>query len=84
MENSFTTCLFYNRSDVVTGKTGNITKPEKNARLKALFKKVKQAVDAVGGNNRRKKYLWVKVTDRKSKTIIRVSPLRVTHVGFQK
>ena len=63
----------------MTGKNGNVRKTEKNTRLKSLFKKVKRAVNAVGGNNRQKKYLWVKVTDHKSKMIIKVNPFRSTN-----
>ena len=84
LQNSLTTCLFHPCSNVVTGKTGHLTRPEKNARLKALFKKVKRSVNAVGGSNHRKKYLWVKVTEHKSKTIIKVSPFPVTHFWFYK
>ena len=61
----------------MTGKTGKILKPEKNARLKSLFKKVKRAVNTVDENNRRQKYVCVKVFNHKSKTILKVSQLSI-------
>ena len=37
-----------------------VTTAEKNARRKKLFKKIKRNVNAVGGNNRRKKAIYLK------------------------
>ena len=71
----FKTCVHSSHRDVVTGKTRKLVKTEMNERLKSLFKKVKRAVNAVGGNNLCKKYLWIKVTDHKSITILKVSLL---------
>ena len=46
---------------------------EKNARRKKLFKKIKRNVNAVGGNNRRKKAIYKKFTDYKNRSKDKVS-----------
>ena len=50
-----------------------VTTAEKNARRKKLFKKIKRNVNAVGGNNRRKKAIYKKFTDHKNRTKEKVS-----------
>ena len=65
--------IFFNR-DVIPGKnTRGLTNAEKNARRKVLFKKIQMNVNAVGGNNRRKKSLYKKFTDHKNRSKERVS-----------
>ena len=50
-----------------------VTTAEKNARRKKLFKKIKRNVNAVGGNNRRKKAIYKKFTDDKNRPKEKVS-----------
>ena len=61
-------------SDAIPGKTmRGVYAAEKNARRKALFKKIQRNVNAVGGNNRRKKSIYKKFTDHKNRTKEKVS-----------